>query len=67
VRQEGTVLRKGMKVKELTRKVGQKPRTGTVVDFHHDSVEVRWDDGHTSSLSHGLLVPVEKDKVSNER
>lgn len=51
-------LRKGMRVKELTKKVGQVPRTGTVLSIHGPTVEVRWDDGHISSLSHGFLFPV---------
>jgi hypothetical protein len=57
------VLRKGTRVKELTRKVGQTPRTGKVIGFHHDSVEVQWDDGHRSSLAGGLLVPLERAKA----
>ena len=51
-------LRKGMRVKELTKKVGQVARTGTVLSIHGETVEVRWDDGHVSSPSHGLLFPV---------
>ncbi len=56
-------LRKGMRVQELTKKVGQVPRRGKVLDIHDSSVEVEWDDGHTSSLSQGFLFPV-KDKKS---
>ena len=55
-------LRKGMRVKQLTKKVGQAARTGTVLSIHGQTVEVRWDDGHTSSLSHGFLFPVAGDK-----
>jgi hypothetical protein len=62
--QEAELIRKGTRVKELTKKVGQTPRTGKVIDFHHDSVEVQWDDGHRSSLSGALLVPLEKTKSS---
>ena len=51
-------LRKGMRVKELTKKVGQAARKGTVLAVHGSTVEVRWDDGHTSSLSHGFLFPI---------
>lgn len=51
-------LRKGMRVKELTKKVGQVAHTGTVLSVHGSTVEVRWDDGHTSSLSHGFLFPI---------
>jgi hypothetical protein len=57
------VLRKGTRVKELTKKTGQTPRTGKVISFHHDSVEVLWDDGHRSSLAGALLVPLEKSKA----
>lgn len=55
-------LRKGMRVRELTKKVGQVPRTGTVLAVHGSAVEVHWDDGHTSSLSHGFLFPVATEK-----
>ena len=58
------MLRKGTRVKELTKKVGQTPRTGKVIGFHHDSVEVEWDDGHRSSLSGALLVPEDKSKIA---
>lgn len=51
-------LRKGMRVKELTKKVGQVARTGTVLDVRGPTVEVRWDDGHVSSLSQGFLFPI---------
>ncbi|MGI8821824.1 MAG: hypothetical protein ACR2JP_00725 [Acidimicrobiia bacterium] len=52
-----TVLKKGQHVEELTRKVGQRPRAGVVVTVHDETVEVRWDDGHTSILSGGMLRP----------
>ncbi|MBP1632126.1 MAG: hypothetical protein H6Q11_414 [Acidobacteria bacterium] len=55
-------LRKGMRVRELTKKVGQVPRTGTVRAVRGATVEVHWDDGHVSSLSHGFLFPVAGDK-----
>ena len=51
-------LHKGMRVKELTKKVGQVARTGTVLSVRGQTVEVRWDDGHISSLSHGFLFPI---------
>jgi len=57
------LLRKGTRVKELTKRIGQAPRTGKVVGFHHDSVEVQWDNGHRTSLSGALLVPLEKSKT----
>ena len=51
-------LRKGTRVRELTKKVGQVPRQGTVLSVRGHTVEIRWDDGHVSSLSHGLLLPM---------
>jgi hypothetical protein len=51
-------LRKGMRVRELTKKVGQVSHTGTILKVRGQTVEVRWDDGHTSSLSHGFLFPL---------
>jgi hypothetical protein len=60
--EKGMELRKGMRVRELTKKVGQVPRTGTVLAIQGSSVEVHWDDGHTSSLSHGFLFPVAPEK-----
>ena len=51
-------LHKGMRVRELTKKVGQIARTGTVRGVHGQNVEIRWDDGHTSSLSHGFVFPI---------
>jgi len=55
-------LRKGMRVRELTKKVGQAARTGTVLAVHGSNVEVRWSDGQVSSLSHGFLFPVAEEK-----
>ena len=55
-------IRKGMRVRELTKKVGQAARTGTVLSVHGSNVEVRWDDGHVSSLSHGFLFPIAGEK-----
>jgi hypothetical protein len=56
-------LRKGMRVRELTKKVGQIPRLGTVLSVRGHTVEIRWDDGHVSSLSHGLLIPIAEKKA----
>ena len=58
-------LHKGMRVRELTKKVGQIPRQGKVLDVHGHTVEVEWDDGHVSSLSHGFLFPVDEKKQSS--
>lgn len=54
------VLRKGMHVRELTKKVGQVGRTGTVIDIRDGVVEVRWDDGRVSTLSGAVLAPLKK-------
>lgn len=54
------MLKKGARVEELTKKTGQRPRVGTIVDVRGDSVEVRWDDGHESSVFGALLRPVKK-------
>ena len=55
------MLRTGMHVRELTKKVGQTGRTGKVVKVHGDNVEVLWDDGHTSLLSGAVLQPTHKE------
>ena len=55
-----SVLRSGMHVRELTKKVGQTGRTGKVIKVHGDNVEVLWDDGHVSSLSGAVLQPIQK-------
>ncbi len=49
------MLKKGQKVIELTKKVGQHSRTGVVEATHGESVEVRWDDGHLSIVSRTSL------------
>ena len=51
------MLKTGMKVVRLTKKVGQAAPTGTVKEIHGDSVEVKWDDGHTSIVSRISVVP----------
>jgi hypothetical protein len=53
-------LRKGMRVKQLSKKVGQAARTGTVLSVHGQTVEVRWDDGQVSSPSHSFLFPINR-------
>lgn len=57
------MLRVGMHVRELTKKVGQTPRTGKVVKVKGENVEVLWDDGHVSSLSGAVLQPISKEKA----
>ena len=48
----------GMRVEAITQRVGQVPRRGTVVAVHPESVEVSWEDGHTSVVSRKSLHPV---------
>ncbi len=55
-------LHKGMRVRELTKKVGQVTRTGTVLSVHGHTVEIRWDNGQVSSLSHGFVFPIPQKK-----
>jgi len=57
------MLRKGQRVTELTKKVGQRPRAGEVLAVRDDTVEVRWDNGHVSSLTGALLRPEQKDSA----
>lgn len=57
------MLRIGMHVQELTKKVGQSGRTGKVIKVDGDNVEVLWEDGHTSSLSGALLRPVHRQEA----
>lgn len=60
------MLRKGQKVETLTKKVGQAPRTGIVIDLRDDEfVEVEWDDGHTSTVSASTLVEAAKKKSAS--
>jgi hypothetical protein len=53
-------VRKGMRVRELTKKVGQIPRRGRVRAVRGHSVEVAWDDGHVSSVTGAYLFPAER-------
>lgn len=50
-------LRKGIHVRTLTKTVGRTPRRGVVEHVDGNTVEVKWDDGHTSILSGGALIP----------
>jgi hypothetical protein len=56
------MLKKGQRVEELTKKTGQRPRVGVVIDLRDDSVEVRWDDGHVSILTGALLHPLTQER-----
>jgi hypothetical protein len=44
-------------VRTLTKTVGRTPRRGVVERVDGKTVEVKWDDGHTSILSGGALIP----------
>lgn len=49
-------MRKGQKVETLTKKVGQTPRSGVVVDLRdEDLVEVEWEDGHISIVTRSAI------------
>lgn len=52
------MLRKGMRVREPTKKVGQVARTGKVLAVEGRAVEIEWDDGHVSRLTDAVLVPI---------
>ena len=48
-------MRQGTKVSEQTKKAGQVPRTGTVVEVRGHDLEIRWEDGHTSIISRNAV------------
>ena len=50
----------GEKVTKLTKKVGQAAPTGRIIAIKGDSVEVKWEDGHTSLISKVGVVPARK-------
>jgi hypothetical protein len=54
------MLKKGERVEELTKKTGQRPRVGMIIDIRGDLVEVRWDDGRVSSVTGAVLRPIAK-------
>lgn len=51
-------LKPGMKVEQLTKKVGQRPRTGKVIEVKGRSVQVKWDDDHVSLVEKTSLHPL---------
>jgi hypothetical protein len=55
-------LRKGTHVKTLTKTVGRAPRRGVIERVEGDTVEVKWEDGHTSILSGAALTPDTRSK-----
>jgi hypothetical protein len=52
------MFKPGIRVEELTKKVGQVPRYGTVKAVHGESIEVKWEDGHVSIVSRQSLHPI---------
>lgn len=58
-------MRKGQKVETLTKKVGQTPRTGVIIDLRDDEfVEVEWEDGHKSIVTRSTLTPTSESRRS---
>lgn len=51
------MLREGQKVKTLTNKTGQAPRTGTVRAVRGEFVDVQWDDGRVTTMTSAHLLP----------
>ena len=58
------MLKPGMKVEQLTKKVGQVPRRGKVIAVKRSSVEVTWEDDHTSIVSPESLHAIQKKPTS---
>jgi hypothetical protein len=53
------MIRKGTHVERLTKKVGQFTETGKVSEMRDEyTVEVDWDDGHTSIVSKSAITPI---------
>ena len=53
------MIRKGTRVERLTKKAGQHPEIGKVTAIHDEySVEIEWDDGHTSIVSKSAVTPL---------
>lgn len=51
------MLRKGQRVETLTKKTGQTPRVGVVIDLRDEFCDVEWDDGRTTTITVSNLVP----------
>jgi hypothetical protein len=47
-----------MRVRELSKRVGQIPRVGKVLRVRGRTVDVEWADGHVSSITGAYLDPV---------
>jgi hypothetical protein len=55
-------IKTGMRVRELTKRIGSRGRSGTVLAVRDGTIDVRWDDGHESSVSGACLVEEKKTK-----
>jgi len=53
-----------MRVRELSKRVGQVPRQGRVASVHGSTVEVLWDDGHRSSVTGSYLFPIHREHTA---
>lgn len=60
------MLRRGTRVTQMTRRVGQRAPTGRIVDVRKDSYEIEWDDGHTSIITPEGIVPLKRDKAKSD-
>ncbi len=56
------MLRPGAKVTRMTKKVGQRAPTGTIVEVQKGSYEILWDDGHRSIATADGIIPLKKPK-----
>ena len=56
------MLRKGQRVETLTKKTGQTPRGGVVIDLRDEFCDVEWDDGRTTTITVSNLVAKRKPK-----
>lgn len=54
-------MKQGQRVEEITKKVGQIARTGTVKEVKGEILVVKWDDGHESTVFGGQgLAPLSR-------
>lgn len=56
------MLKRGTRVERMTQRAGRRGPTGKIVDVRRDSYEILWDDGHTSIITPGGIMPVKKPK-----
>jgi hypothetical protein len=59
----------GARVVVESEKVGVKPRSGVVTAVHGSAVEIRWDNGHTTSFTPaaGSMKVVSEEREGNRR